>query len=160
MKIPEEPQRPPFASKVVEEWFDAHPLLHVAPWADVLAFIRADSPPEVRAWADAHEEWKLAHEEWRKKLPVDYDMFRAHGKVRFYGGDWIDIFAFPGTVIEGTVGDQRCTVLLYDAIKAAHERMEEPEFVAFVATVYEHIRMREAAHNALVAHLLTGQGRT
>lgn len=160
MQLPEEPKRPEPSREVIA-WFDEREMIErFVSLADFKAKHGRDLPPHVLAYVDEHDAWAIAHEEFRKKLPIDYDpRTGSMGRVRFLGGDWIDARLVWNTVLTAQWDGCSYTVVLYDAINAAFARMSEDEFRAFVAGVYEHLRMRDAAEVALVKHLRAGAGR-
>lgn len=160
MQLPEEPKRPE-PSREVQAWFNEREMSdRFISLADFKAKHGRDLPPHVLAYVDAHDAWMTAHEEFRKKLPIDYDpRLGSMGRVRFLGGDWIDAGLLWSTVFTAQWDNTMHTVVLHDAVNAAFARMGEDEFRAFVAGVYEHLRMRAAAEVALVKHLLTGAAR-
>lgn len=161
MKLPERPQQPE-ASAEVREWFRAkhgsRPSGGNWPIGWILQEdppVAGDAPPAVLALVDAWTAWLAADEAWRQRAPIDVDP--VGDRVRFFGGDWLPTRDLR-EVLCAEWGGEFHSAPFFDSIERAFDRMDEPEFRAFVAGVYEHIRVREAAHVALVRHLLAGGG--
>lgn len=151
MKMAPRPKAPEM-SQPVKEWLSDRNILFSSSrrWEVREEVVGIDAPPYVTRYIDDHNAWRAAVDEWAKGAPVDFDAARGvRGHVRFLGGPWLP-YDTVQSVIVGEWDGESHSARVFNSVERAFEKMSEPEFKAFVASVYEHINAREAAHNALV----------